>query len=73
MSLTKHSNVVNSSPSPFSLTETIENLQTHIDDLQRQVEELKKTGRGRMNHERSDQPRSVHSFSCLKELYDLRQ
>ncbi|XP_074741656.1 cerebellar degeneration-related protein 2 [Strix uralensis] len=57
----------------LSLTETIENLQTHIDDLQRQVEELKKSGRGRMNHERSDQPRSMHSFSCLKELYDLRQ
>ncbi|NXG40887.1 CDR2 protein, partial [Psilopogon haemacephalus] len=57
----------------LSLTETIENLQTHIDDLQRQVEELKKTGQGRMSHERSDQPRSMHSFSCLKELYDLRQ
>ncbi|NWS18523.1 CDR2 protein, partial [Pachyramphus minor] len=57
----------------LSLTETIENLQTHIDDLQRQVEELKKPGRGQMSHERSDQPRSMHSFSCLKELYDLRQ
>ncbi|KFU93868.1 Cerebellar degeneration-related protein 2, partial [Chaetura pelagica] len=57
----------------LSLTETIENLQTHMDDLQQQVEELKKQGRGRMSHERSDQPRSMHSFSCLKELYDLRQ
>ncbi|NXW45570.1 CDR2 protein, partial [Nyctiprogne leucopyga] len=57
----------------LSLTETIENLQTHIDDLQQQVEELKKSGRGRKSHERSDQPRSMHSFSCLKELYDLRQ
>ncbi|XP_034638692.1 cerebellar degeneration-related protein 2 [Trachemys scripta elegans] len=57
----------------LSLTETIEGLQTHIDDLQRQVEELKKSGRGHMNHERSEQPRSVHSFSCLKELYDLRK
>ncbi|XP_039347014.1 cerebellar degeneration-related protein 2 [Mauremys reevesii] len=57
----------------LSLTETIESLQTHIDDLQRQVEELKKSGRGHMNHERSEQPRSVHSFSCLKELYDLRK
>ncbi|NXU74846.1 CDR2 protein, partial [Oreotrochilus melanogaster] len=56
----------------LSLTETIENLQTHIDDLQHQVEELK-SARGRMSHERSDQPRSMHSFSCLKELYDLRQ
>ncbi|KAG6927694.1 cerebellar degeneration-related protein 2, 62kDa [Chelydra serpentina] len=57
----------------LSLTETTESLQTHIDDLQRQVEELKKSGRGHMNHERSEQPRSVHSFSCLKELYDLRK
>ncbi|XP_075755590.1 cerebellar degeneration-related protein 2 isoform X2 [Pelodiscus sinensis] len=57
----------------LSLTETIESLQTHIDDLQRQVEELKKSGRGHKNHERSEQPRSVHSVSCLKELYDLRK
>ncbi|NXS82217.1 CDR2 protein, partial [Erpornis zantholeuca] len=57
----------------LSLTETIESLQTHIDDLQRQVEELKKPGRGQMSQERSEQPRSMHSFSCLKELYDLRQ
>ncbi|NWV74491.1 CDR2 protein, partial [Dasyornis broadbenti] len=54
-----------------SLTETIESLQTHIDDLQRQVEELKKPGR--TSQERSEQPRSMRSFSCLKELYDLRQ
>ncbi|XP_054848786.1 cerebellar degeneration-related protein 2 isoform X2 [Eublepharis macularius] len=57
----------------LSLTETIESLQTHIDDLQRQVEELKNSGQGHMNRERSEQPRSVHSFSCLKELYDLRK
>ncbi|XP_010157923.1 PREDICTED: cerebellar degeneration-related protein 2, partial [Eurypyga helias] len=57
----------------LSLTQTIEHLQTHIDDLQQQVEDLKKAGRGRMSCERSDQPRSMHSFSCLKELYDLRQ
>ncbi|XP_006273738.2 cerebellar degeneration-related protein 2 [Alligator mississippiensis] len=57
----------------LSLTETIESLQTHIDDLQKQVEELKKSGRGRLNHDRAEQPRSMHSFSCLKELYDLRQ
>ncbi|XP_042293641.1 cerebellar degeneration-related protein 2 [Sceloporus undulatus] len=57
----------------LSLTETIESLQTHIDDLQRQVEELKNSGQGLVNRERSEQPRSVHSFSCLKELYDLRK
>lgn len=57
----------------LSLTETIESLQTHIDDLQNQMEELKNSGQGRVNRERSEQPRSVHSFSCLKELYDLRK
>ncbi|XP_015281696.1 PREDICTED: cerebellar degeneration-related protein 2 [Gekko japonicus] len=57
----------------LSLTETIESLQTHIDDLQTQVEELKNSGQGRVNRERSEQPRSVHSFPCLKELYDLRK
>lgn len=57
----------------FSLTETIESLQTHIDDLQRQVEELKSSGQGHVSHERAEQPRSVHSFPCLKELYDLRK
>ncbi|XP_048349790.1 cerebellar degeneration-related protein 2 [Sphaerodactylus townsendi] len=57
----------------LSLTETIENLQTHIDDLQRQVEELKTSTQGCVNRERPEQPRSVHSFSCLKELYDLRK
>ncbi|KAJ6659753.1 hypothetical protein lerEdw1_018469 [Lerista edwardsae] len=57
----------------LSLTETIESLQTHIDDLQRQVEDLKSSAPGHVNHERSEQPRSVHSFPCLKELYDLRK
>ncbi|XP_026579929.1 cerebellar degeneration-related protein 2-like [Pseudonaja textilis] len=53
-----------------SLTETIENLQTHIDELQRQVEELKTSGQSHVNYE---QPKSVQSFPCLKELYDLRK
>ncbi|XP_077173248.1 cerebellar degeneration-related protein 2 isoform X2 [Paroedura picta] len=57
----------------LSLTETIESLQTHIEDLQRQVEELKNSGQSHVHHERPEQPRSVHSFSCLKELYDLRK
>lgn len=58
---------------PFSLTETIDNLQTHIDELQRQVEELKTSGQSHVNYERSEQPKSVQSFPCLKELYDLRK
>ncbi|XP_070811132.1 cerebellar degeneration-related protein 2 [Pituophis catenifer annectens] len=56
-----------------SLTETIENLQTHIDELQRQVEELKTSGQSHVNYERPEQPKSVQSFPCLKELYDLRK
>ncbi|XP_073399087.1 cerebellar degeneration-related protein 2-like [Dendrobates tinctorius] len=52
-----------------SLTEAIEGLQIHIDDLQKQVEELKKC-RSRETFEHS---RSTHSLSCLKELYDLRK
>uniref|UniRef100_A0A6B2FEL3 Cerebellar degeneration-related protein 2 n=1 Tax=Bothriechis nubestris TaxID=1766655 RepID=A0A6B2FEL3_9SAUR len=56
-----------------SLTETIDNLQTHIDELQRQVEELKASGQSHVNYERPEQPKSVQSFPCLKELYDLRK
>ncbi|XP_015676633.1 cerebellar degeneration-related protein 2 isoform X2 [Protobothrops mucrosquamatus] len=56
-----------------SLTETIDNLQTHIDELQRQVEELKTSGQSHVNYERPEQPKSVQSFPCLKELYDLRK
>ncbi|XP_056389854.1 cerebellar degeneration-related protein 2 isoform X2 [Hyla sarda] len=55
------------------LTETIESLQIHIEDLQKQVEELKKPGRVCGGREKFEQSRSTHSFSCLKELYDLRQ
>ncbi|MEE6514318.1 hypothetical protein FKM82_022374 [Ascaphus truei] len=55
------------------LTEMIESLQVHIDDLQRQVEELKKPGRVCRSRERFEQSRSTHSVSCLKELYDLRK
>ncbi|KAG8513518.1 Cerebellar degeneration-related protein 2, partial [Galemys pyrenaicus] len=51
-----------------SLTETIECLQSNIDHLQSQVEELKSSGQGRRSQEKS-----APSFSCLKELYDLRQ
>ncbi|XP_063790529.1 cerebellar degeneration-related protein 2 [Pseudophryne corroboree] len=55
------------------LTETIEGLQGHIEDLQRQVDDLKKPGRACRSRERFEQSRSTHSFSCLKELYDLRK
>nr|XP_004670267.1 cerebellar degeneration-related protein 2 [Jaculus jaculus] len=54
-----------------SLTETIECLQTNIDHLQSQVEELKSSSQGRRRQRTPDQEKP--SFSCLKELYDLRQ
>ncbi|XP_039090389.1 cerebellar degeneration-related protein 2 isoform X2 [Hyaena hyaena] len=57
----------------LSLTETIECLQTNIDHLQSQVEELKSSGQGRKSQGKGNQGKSAPSFSCLKELYDLRQ
>uniref|UniRef100_A0A8C2VGC2 Cerebellar deration related protein 2 n=1 Tax=Chinchilla lanigera TaxID=34839 RepID=A0A8C2VGC2_CHILA len=57
----------------LSLTETIECLQTNIDHLQSEVEELKSSGPGRRRQRRCDHERAAPSFSCLKELYDLRQ
>ncbi|MBZ3870747.1 Cerebellar degeneration-related protein 2 [Sciurus carolinensis] len=58
---------------PRSLTETIECLQTNIDHLQSQVEELKSSGQGRRRQGKCDPEKSTPNFSCLKELYDLRQ
>ncbi|XP_053327196.1 cerebellar degeneration-related protein 2 isoform X2 [Spea bombifrons] len=56
-----------------SLTETIETLQSNMEDLQKQVDDLKKPGRVCRSRERFEQSRSSQSFSCLKELYDLRK
>ncbi|XP_067859629.1 cerebellar degeneration-related protein 2 [Heptranchias perlo] len=53
----------------ISLAETIEGLQSHVDDLQRQMEELKDGSR----QEGLEQRRAIHSLPCLKELYDLRK
>ncbi|KAI5140013.1 cerebellar degeneration-related protein 2 isoform X2 [Manis pentadactyla] len=55
----------------LSLTETIECLQTNIDHLQSQVEELKLPSQGKSQGKCTQ--KSAPSFSCLKELYDLRQ
>lgn len=57
---------------PHSLTETIECLQGHIDQLQSQVDELKSSQR-RRSQGKCDQDKPAPSFSGLKELYDLRQ
>ncbi|XP_042545721.1 cerebellar degeneration-related protein 2 [Dipodomys spectabilis] len=55
----------------LSLTETIECLQTNIDHLQGQVEELKTSSQGQ--RPRPSEARAAPAFACLKELYDLRQ
>lgn len=56
----------------LSLTETIECLQNNIDHLQGQVEELKSSGSGKRQG-KCELEKPAPSFSCLKELYDLRQ
>ncbi|XP_012723605.2 cerebellar degeneration-related protein 2 isoform X2 [Fundulus heteroclitus] len=58
-----------------SLTETIEVLQTLIEDLQAQMDELKAAQAERNKRELAEQRRGfgAQSVSCLKELYDLQQ
>ncbi|XP_062846925.1 cerebellar degeneration-related protein 2 [Trichomycterus rosablanca] len=58
-----------------SLTETIDGLQTYMESLQRQVEELKVTQSERLKRERTESRNALtaQSISCLKELYDLHQ
>lgn len=55
-----------------SLTETIDGLQTHMEGLQKQVDELKmsQTKRDLAGVRRS---LGAQSISCLKEIYDLQQ
>lgn len=55
-----------------SLTETIDGLQTHMEGLQKQVDELK------MSQSKRDlaavrRSLGAQSMSCLKEIYDLQQ
>uniref|UniRef100_A0A8B9LXE6 Cerebellar degeneration-related protein 2a n=1 Tax=Astyanax mexicanus TaxID=7994 RepID=A0A8B9LXE6_ASTMX len=59
----------------FSLTETIDSLQVHMEGLQKQVDELKLAQCERSRKERVDARRGLaaQSVSCLKELYDLHQ
>ncbi|XP_053708081.1 cerebellar degeneration-related protein 2 [Synchiropus splendidus] len=56
-----------------SLTETIEGLQTHMEDLQSQVDGLKTAQAERNKRDLAEQRRSLgaQSVSCLRELYDL--
>lgn len=59
----------------YSLTEIIDGLQTHMEDLQTQVDKLKAAQEERNKRELAEQRRSLgaQSVSCLKELYDLHQ
>ncbi|CAN9505240.1 unnamed protein product [Ophioblennius macclurei] len=57
-----------------SLTEIIEGLQTYMDDLQSQVDELKTAQAERNKRELAERRNlGAQSVSCLKELYDLHQ
>lgn len=58
-----------------SLTETIDSLQSHMESLQKQVDELKLAQCERSRKERAEARRGLaaQSVSCLKELYDLHQ
>lgn len=55
-----------------SMTDMIESLQIHVEDLQRQVEEMKMSGRSSLK-ESFESHAAMHRFSSLKELYDLRK
>ncbi|XP_042197139.1 cerebellar degeneration-related protein 2 [Callorhinchus milii] len=55
----------------LGLTETIESLQSHVEDIQKQMEGLKKPELDPL--ERDAQQRALNSLPCLKELYDLRK
>ncbi|XP_032444538.1 cerebellar degeneration-related protein 2 isoform X2 [Xiphophorus hellerii] len=58
-----------------SLTDTIEALQTLLEDLQTQMDKLKAAQAERNKRELAEQRRgfSAQSVSCLKELYDLQR
>nr|XP_046192639.1 LOW QUALITY PROTEIN: cerebellar degeneration-related protein 2-like [Oncorhynchus gorbuscha] len=56
------------------LTETINSLETHMEDLQTQVEELRTVQSDRSKRELAEQRHNrAQSVSCLKELYDLQK
>ena len=61
-----------------SLTETVDGLQSHMDELQEQVEQLSASQADRARREQAlqQQRRSsmgAQSVPCLKELYDMHQ
>lgn len=55
-----------------SLTETIDGLQTQMENLQKQVGELK-TSQSRRDFANARRSLVAQSMSCLKEIYDLQQ
>lgn len=55
-----------------SLTETIDGLQTHMEGLQKQVDELK-VSQSKRDLAAVRRSLGAQSMSCLKEIYDLQQ
>ncbi|XP_061701661.1 cerebellar degeneration-related protein 2 isoform X2 [Syngnathoides biaculeatus] len=53
-----------------SLTESIDGLQTHVEDLEKQLEVLV-SSRSERNKQEQRRNLAAQSVSCLKELYDL--
>lgn len=64
--------------SPRSLTETVESLQAHMEELQEQVDQLTTDQSERARREQAQQLQrrtslGALSVPCLKELYDMHQ
>ena len=59
----------------ISLTDTVEGLQEHMEELHTQMEELQAAQVERANRQLTDPRRTLgaQSVSCLKELYNLHQ
>ncbi|KAJ8413711.1 hypothetical protein AAFF_G00082180 [Aldrovandia affinis] len=57
------------------LSETIDSLQTHVEELQRQVQDMKTAQSESSSRDLAEQRRSLgaQSMSCLKEIYDMHK
>uniref|UniRef100_A0A8C5R4J3 Cerebellar deration related protein 2 like n=1 Tax=Leptobrachium leishanense TaxID=445787 RepID=A0A8C5R4J3_9ANUR len=53
-----------------SFTGTIDGLQKQVEDLQRQVEELRSQDKIRVRREKRERRRTIHTFPCIRELYE---
>lgn len=50
------------------MTETIKGLQNQVEELQKQVEEMRSLEQLRIRREKRERRRTIHTFPCLKEL-----